>query len=109
MTRNKARELLRRKPPPTLADSGLWASLADPNAGPVSDVADYRTELMAQALHLMSGEFQPNTWQAFWQTAILGRAANAVAADLGMTPNAVYLAKFRVLARLKRELRGLWE
>ena len=32
-----------------------------------------------------------------------------VAAELGMTVNAVHLAKARVLRRLRGELAGLWE
>ena len=47
------------------------------------------------------------TWQAFWQTAIDGKRANDVAADLGMSAAAVYLAKSRVMARLKDEVRQL--
>jgi RNA polymerase sigma-70 factor (ECF subfamily) len=38
-----------------------------------------------------------------------GRPADAVAADLGLTANAVYLARGRVLRRLRAELAGLVE
>ena len=38
-----------------------------------------------------------------------GRPADAVAAELGITPNAVYLARGRVLRRLRAELAGLVE
>ena len=36
-------------------------------------------------------------------------AAVDIAAELGMTPNAVYLAKARVLRRLREEFAGLEE
>ena len=49
-------------------------------------------------------EFEPRTWQAFWQTAVEGRAASDVAADFGMSPGAVRVAKSRVLHRLRAEL-----
>ncbi len=38
-----------------------------------------------------------------------GRSAAAVADELGLTIGAAYAAKFRVLDRLRRELRGMWE
>ena len=52
-------------------------------------------------------EFQPTTWQAFWRTAVEGRAAQEVGAELKMTPGAVYVAKSRVLARLREEVQRL--
>jgi RNA polymerase sigma-70 factor (ECF subfamily) len=52
-------------------------------------------------------EFHESTWLAFWQTAVEGRSGKDVAAGLGMTVAAVYLAKSRVMARLKARLRLL--
>lgn len=51
--------------------------------------------------------FSPSIWAAFRGTALEGRPAAAVAADLGMTPNAVLVARSRVLGRLRRDARGL--
>jgi RNA polymerase sigma-70 factor (ECF subfamily) len=47
------------------------------------------------------------TWQACWEFVVRDRPAAAVAAELGITVNAVYLAKSRVLRRLREELQGL--
>jgi DNA-directed RNA polymerase specialized sigma24 family protein len=44
---------------------------------------------------------QDSTWQAFWQTTIEEKSGQEVAAALGMTVAAVYLAKSRIMARLK--------
>jgi RNA polymerase sigma-70 factor (ECF subfamily) len=63
--------------------------------------------LFHRALELIRAEFEPRTWQAFWQTTIDGRASNDVAADLGMSPGAVRVAKSRVLHRLREELGDL--
>jgi RNA polymerase sigma-70 factor (ECF subfamily) len=52
----------------------------------------------------MQTEFQPATWKAYWEHAAVGRPAAEVAAELGMSVNAVYLATSRVLRRLRQEL-----
>jgi RNA polymerase sigma-70 factor (ECF subfamily) len=69
--------------------------------------ADYRRHLIARAVQLMQSEFEPATWQACWQLAVEGRPTAEVARELGLSVNAAYLAKSRVLARLRRELDGL--
>jgi RNA polymerase sigma-70 factor (ECF subfamily) len=55
----------------------------------------------------MRAKFRPATWTAFWETVVNERPAADVARDLGLTENAVYLAKGRVLRRLRIELDGL--
>jgi RNA polymerase sigma-70 factor (ECF subfamily) len=68
---------------------------------------EYQRRLSAQAMELVQDEFQPNTWQAFWRTAVEGRPAQEVGGELKMTPGAVYVAKSRVLARLREEVQRL--
>lgn len=68
---------------------------------------EYRLFVMGQALRIMSADFEPATWQACWETVVMGRSAADVAAELGITANAVYLAKARVLGRLRQDLQGL--
>ncbi len=48
--------------------------------------------------------FQETTWQAFWRTGVEGRDPSAVAAELGLTPGALYVARSRVMARLRHEI-----
>ena len=50
---------------------------------------------------------RPTPGKAFWGTAVEGRAAQTVGAELSMTPGAVYVAKSRILARLRVEVRKL--
>ena len=50
-----------------------------------------------------------NTWQAFWQTAVEGKQGKDVARRLGMTIGAVYIAKSRVLSRIKEHIHQLLE
>jgi len=49
----------------------------------------------------------PKTWEAFRRQSIEGTAANVVARELGMTIDAVYAAKSRVLKMLRQEAEGL--
>jgi RNA polymerase sigma-70 factor (ECF subfamily) len=71
------------------------------------EAAEYRAFLVRRALDLMRAEFQPVTWKACWEFVVQDRPAAKVAAELGITVNAVYLAKARVLRRLREELAGL--
>jgi RNA polymerase sigma-70 factor (ECF subfamily) len=66
--------------------------------------ADYQRQLFVWAVERIRPEFQEKTWQAFWLTAVGGESGKDVAAKLAMTVAAVYLAKGRVLARLKAEV-----
>jgi RNA polymerase sigma-70 factor (ECF subfamily) len=68
---------------------------------------EYKQELTGRALRLMQAEFAPATWKACWETVVQGRATDEVARELGITENAVYIAKCRVLRRLRQELTGL--
>jgi len=52
-------------------------------------------------------EFQESTWQAFWRSTIDERDGKAVAESLGLSVGAVYVAKSRVIARLKEEIRSV--
>lgn len=68
---------------------------------------EYRKYLIDRALQLMQKDFQPLTWKACWEHLVVGRPAAEVAAELDVPVNAVYLAKSRVLRRLREELQGL--
>ncbi len=66
-----------------------------------------KRDLSRRALDLMQTDFEERTWQAFWKTAVDGRPGAEVAAELKMSVAAVYMAKSRVLRRLRQELSGL--
>ena len=68
-----------------------------------------RQYLADRALQLAKREFAAGTWQAFWGVVVDGRPAADVARDLGISPNAVYLARGRVLRRLREALDGLMD
>ena len=49
----------------------------------------------------------PVAWRAFQRVALDGESATEVARELGVSVNAVFIAKSRVLARLREEVAGL--
>jgi RNA polymerase sigma-70 factor, ECF subfamily len=65
--------------------------------------------LFRRALELIRTDFQENTWKAFWMVAVEGKSATEAAAAVGISPGAVYVAKSRVLNRLREEFSGLEE
>jgi RNA polymerase sigma-70 factor (ECF subfamily) len=65
--------------------------------------------LAARAMRAVERDFAPATWSAFLRQVLDGQKPADVAAELGLSLNAVLLAKSRVLKRLRAELRGLVE
>lgn len=106
--RNKWREIQRRRvPTPLDANESPLADLADPTGRDPLGEAEYREYLLQRALVLIRDDFQPATWRAWEEYAVRGRSAAEVSRELGVSPHAVYLAKARVLRRLRQELDGL--
>jgi len=60
-----------------------------------------RRQLFRWAARQVRRQVHEASWQAFWLTAVEGRTAAAVAEQLQMTEGAVYVARCRVLARLR--------
>jgi RNA polymerase sigma-70 factor (ECF subfamily) len=85
----------------------LPAETTVPDPADEAREAEYRRYLVGRALALMRSDFQPATWQACWECVANDRPASDVAAELGMSVAAVYVARSRVLRRLRHELAGL--
>jgi RNA polymerase sigma-70 factor (ECF subfamily) len=58
-------------------------------------------------LEMIRPHFEPSTWRAFQRVALEGVPPDQAAAELGLTVNAVFIAKSRVLCRLRQEGAGL--
>ena len=69
--------------------------------------SEYQQRLFQVAAENIKTEFRPATWSAFWRTAVENAEAVAVAGELGMSVGAIYIAKSRVLARLREETKRL--
>lgn len=81
--------------------------LSCPDAIAEATEAEYRRYLLGRVVQVVQTDFPPITWQIFRQVALEGRPGVEVAREFGVTVNAVYLARGRVLARLRAELAGL--
>jgi len=66
---------------------------------------EYQKCLFQWAANKIRREFQQSTWQAFWQTYVDGRSCKDVARALQVSTEAVYMAKGRVLSRLREKIR----
>lgn len=106
ITRNKIFNFLsaRRIRPQGSGDSAtnqLLNSHPDEEDGSATWELEYQRRLASLAMEQIKSEFQVNTWRAFWLTSVEGASAAEVSKQLGLSPGAIYVAKSRVLARLK--------
>jgi RNA polymerase sigma-70 factor (ECF subfamily) len=123
ITRSRVANFVKKNP--TRAPGGsdalhLLAEVCDPRPGPAqgedaTSVAggepvasapgwDHLGGVLHRAVALVRGRCARRSWQAFWQVAVDGRKPADVAADLGMTANAVYIAVSRIGHQLRAEL-----
>jgi RNA polymerase sigma-70 factor (ECF subfamily) len=113
IARNKiANQRLKRKTHPAgSGDSGMHAALQNHPAPTSEEEAlwerEYEQRLFQWAAEQVRALFQPETWQAFWSTAVEDQPVAQVAQTLGISVGAVYIAKSRVLARMKDKIQEL--
>jgi RNA polymerase sigma factor (sigma-70 family) len=87
-------KLLEARPPASLEDSAQF-ELA------------YKQQCFRWAADRIRHEFQETTWRAFWETWVVGKKPKDVAVELGMSVGAVYMARSRVVARLRQVIEGV--
>jgi RNA polymerase sigma-70 factor (ECF subfamily) len=104
---NKLRDRKRREARLEKALAQRSAEAELPDSITLFEDAEYQQALTRRALRLMQSDFAPSTWQACWETVVRDRPAAEVARELGMSENAVYIARCRVLRHLRQELTGL--
>jgi RNA polymerase sigma-70 factor (ECF subfamily) len=89
-------------------DSAVQQALAEAQARKNGDSAlyeaEYRRQLFVWAADAVRGEFADSTWQAFWRTAVEGQEIKMAAAELNISTGAVYIARSRVIARLRERI-----
>ena len=110
---NRVRTFWRaRRTVPAAAGDGAFDDalhqLEDPNSR-LSRLWDeeHDRHVARRLLELLEPEFEPTTWRAFQRLVLEGRRTADAAAELGLSPNAVRIAKSRVLSRFRQEAAGL--
>ena len=71
--------------------------------------SEYRSHLFRWAAEQVRAEVSDQSWNAFWGTAVESKAAAEVANVLGMKVGAVYVAKSRVLLRIREVIASVDE
>jgi RNA polymerase sigma-70 factor (ECF subfamily) len=104
---NKWRENQRRNSARIRGSADALAEVTVPDAVGRLAEAEYAQYLVGRALQLVQNEFDPATWKACREFMVVGRPATEVAAELGISVGAVYVAKSRIMRRLRKELEGL--
>ncbi len=110
ITRNKIHDFYRRQRGRAVAHGGTDAyeqmaqvpapeAISEATRGP-----DDEQLLSHRALELVRAEFENRTWEAFRRAVLEGQQPSHIAEDLGISINAVYKSKSRVLRRLRQEL-----
>jgi RNA polymerase sigma-70 factor (ECF subfamily) len=100
----------RRHPQGTGRSSVQELLEAQPDSDPAAD-NEFAVEFKRRAFHWaaerVQAEFKLSTWQAFWRTGVENQPVAAVARELDMSEGAVYIARSRVLARLRKVVQEL--
>lgn len=116
VARNAITKALTRRPRDAASGSSSVAELLeaqpDPQETTAEILAEARKELIRWATEQIRSEFSEATWNVFWQTAIEGVPIAEVAKSAGRSAGAVYVARYRVIARLKEkvlEVSQLWD
>jgi RNA polymerase sigma factor (sigma-70 family) len=85
-------EFLREQPEPHNGDASAWDE-------------EYQKRMFQFAAERVRDNFQPSTWQAFWETTVEGQSINQVAKRLGLTNSAIYKARQRVIGQIKQQVK----
>jgi RNA polymerase sigma factor (sigma-70 family) len=91
------------------SDFGSYLGQLEDSTHPLAEAWDreHDVHVTRQLLELLKPEFEGKTWEMFRRFVLDGVPAADVAKELGTTSNAVFIAKSRVLARLRQEADGL--
>lgn len=85
------------------------SGISEPNTLETLWDEEYERNLVGRAMEIMQSEFDQRIWRACWEHVVSGCSAADVGEQFDMSEAAVYMAKSRVLKRLRQELRGLLE
>lgn len=100
--------LTRSKPDRGSGDSAMLTLLNQHQTpgGPDSELLrlEHRREVFRWAVRQVRPEFRQASWDAFWLTAVEGRAIETVAKQLKKNRGAIYTARSRVMRRIQEKI-----
>jgi RNA polymerase sigma-70 factor (ECF subfamily) len=113
IARNAAINALTRRGTRAISANGNRAAerLLDERAGDNGDLAsefdlELRRAIFQRAAEQVRDEVTERTWQAFWLSTVEEQPIAAVAEQLNMSPGSVYIARSRVMARLREAVKN---
>lgn len=113
VARNAIINVLTRQPHDRAAGGSLPALLHDhpqPDDAMVNQIErEYQREVFRQAADIVRGDVRPETWQAFARTVIDGLSIQDAAKELSKPIGAVYLARSRIMQRLREAVQHIEE
>lgn len=102
----------RRRKQPNAPGGTDFAAVIEQLSDPQSELSqiwdrEHNERVSSYLLSRVRATCTPSTWQAFQRFALDGLTADDVAKELDMTANAVFIAKSRVMAALRKLGQGL--
>ncbi len=112
ITRNAVTKALTRRKPDVGTGSTSVVQLLESQGADDREFTDEfvregRLEALRWAAEQIRPEFSPMTWRLFCESVVLGRPVADVAQETGRTAGAVYMARFKVLQRLKEKVQDV--
>lgn len=89
-------------------DVHRWLDQQQPSGDSSLSLWDWqqRRQIFAWAAERVRGQVRAATWQAFYRTSVQGEPVAEVAVDLGIREGMIYVARSRVMARLRKAVAG---
>ena len=106
MARNLASEM-REKRQRQRTNELPSSACASGNGEPEIVEKEFRGSVLQRVKGTIRRDFDPKTWQAFEALTFEGKTVQEVTRAFQMSEAAVYMAKSRVLKRLREEIRGI--
>lgn len=108
MTRNLTIDFIRQHQRDPLNHAAPASAMNDIAKSPDVETQEfhqsYQRRLFLLVAKQIESEVQPQTWAAFWKVEVEQKDPAEVAQELGLSRGGVYVAKSRVLKRLRKEV-----
>ena len=100
----------RRKLDKTLSlEEADGSDLQIPPADEAAYAENYYFDVLESALRYVFKEFRELSWRAFLDTLLRNRPIQEVAAEIGISPTAIYIARCRIISRITQIAQGFIE